>query len=76
MLFRSGIPETTSATNSILLEVTENLSKDLAFAMSEVLSDLPSWQKKALQAQQVAKQRFSEQLFYQNIKRALKEMSK
>lgn len=73
---KGGIPETTSATNSILLEVTENLSKDLAFAMSEVLSDLPSWQKKALQAQQVAKQRFSEQLFYQNIKRALKEMSK
>lgn len=43
---KGGIPETTSATNSILLEVTENLSKDLAFAMAEVLSDLPSWQKK------------------------------
>lgn len=69
---KGGIPETTSAKNSLLLDVTDDFTIELKQAIAEVLSSLPSWQEKAKVAQKEANARFNEELFYQNMIQALK----
>lgn len=73
---KGGIPETTSSDNSIIVEVTNNLQKDLARAIDEVLKNPTIWNEKAKNAQYIAQNRFNEKIFYQNVKDAINIASK
>ncbi|ONK28376.1 hypothetical protein BVE84_03680 [Streptococcus azizii] len=68
---QGGIPESTNPAYSILIEVSQDLSADLARAIDEVLDHPTVWKEKALQAQAEAESRFNEKRFYHNIMKTL-----
>lgn len=73
---KGGIPETTSSDNSVIVDVTNNLPRDLARAIDEVLKNPTIWNEKAKNAQYTTQNRFNEKVFYQNIKDAINIASK
>lgn len=68
---KGGIPEITNVKNSILLEVTNTFTEDLAIAIDDVIDNPKIWKEKAKVARKEVKNRLSERVFYENMLNSL-----